>query len=141
MPIFNVEKEEITAFDLGDTYIFKTDFDEVLVYNQLQKYYNENKYRLEVPEIDLKEVEHLFDKYYYELKMTDDFEKYCVVVEKETDSSDILRNSVMRKRRGQHEVFVMKDETSVRQAVEHGTAQIEKSGIQKEELEWKPHRP
>lgn len=141
MPTFDIETEEITAFDLGDTYIFKTYFDEDPVYNQLQKYYNQDKYRFEVPERELEEVEQLLDEYYYELEVTDDFEEYCVVAEKETDSSDILRNSVMKKQRGQHEIFVMKDEISVRQAVEHGGDRLEKSGVRKEELEWKPHRP
>jgi hypothetical protein len=141
MPTFNVEKEEITAFNLGDTYIFKTYFDKDPVYNQLQKYYNENKYRLELPDIDLDTVEQLLDEYYYELEVTDNFGDYCVVAEKGTDSSDILRNSVMRKQRAQHEIFVMKDELSVKQTVEQGAERMEKSGIQKEEVEWKPHRP
>jgi len=141
MPTFDVEKEEITAFDLGDTYILKTYFDEDRVFNQLQKYYNEDKYRFEVPDSDLETVEQLLDKYYYKLRVTDDFEDYCVVAEKGTDSSDILRNSVIRKQRAQHEIFVMKDELSVKQAVEQGAERIKKSGIQEEDLEWKPHRP
>ena len=73
MPTFDIETEEITAFDLGDTYIFKTYFDEDPVYNQLQKYYNQDKYRFEVPERELEEVEQLLDEYYYELEVTDDF--------------------------------------------------------------------
>lgn len=141
MPTFDVEKEEITAFDLGDTYILKTYFDEDPVFNQLQKYYNEDKYRFEVPDNNLETVEQLLDKYYYKLRVTDDFEDYCVVAEKGTDSSDILRNSVIRKQRAQHEILVMKDELSVKQAVEQGAERIEKSGIQEEDLEWKPHRP
>lgn len=141
MPTFDIEKENITAFDLGDTYIFKTYFDEDPIFNQLQKYYNEDKYRFEVPGSNLKTVEQLLDEYYYKLQATDDFEDYCVVAEKGTDSSDILRNSVIRKQRAQHEIFVMKDELSVKQAVEQGAERIEKSGIQEEDLEWKPHRP
>ena len=141
MPTFDVEKEEITVFGLGDTYIFRTYFDEDPVFNQLQNYYNEDKYRFEVPHCELEKVERLLDEYYYELQVTDDFEDYCVVAEKGTDSSAILRNSVMRKQRAQHEIFVMKDELSVKQAMEQGAERIEKSGIQKQGVEWKSHRP
>jgi hypothetical protein len=44
----------------------------------------------------------------------------------------------MRKHRGQHEVLVMKDELSKRQAVEKGAVSLEKSEVGNEELEWKP---
>jgi hypothetical protein len=137
MPTFDIETEEITAFDTGDIHIFKTYFDENQLFKQLETYYNEDKYRFEIPDGDLEQVRQLLEEYYYELAVTDDIEEYCVVVEKKADSSDILRNSVMRKRRGQHEVLVMKDNLSKEQAIEKGAASLEKSGIQKEELGWK----
>lgn len=138
MPTFNIEKEEITAFDLGDTYIFKTYFEEDPVFNQLQKYYNEDKYWFEVPDCDLKEVEQILDEYFYELKITDRLEDYCVVVPEEADSSDILSNSVMRKQKRQNEILVMEDKLSVKQAEEKGAVSLEESPVQNEELEWKP---
>lgn len=137
MPTFDIETEEIAAFDTGDIHIFKTYFDENQLFKQLETYYNEDKYRFEIPDGDLEQVRQLLEEYYYELAVTDDIEDYCVVVEKKPDSSDILRNSVMRKRRGQHEVLVMKDKLSKEQAIEKGAASLEKSGIQKEELGWK----
>lgn len=141
MATFEIEKEEITALDLGDTYIFKTYFDKDSVYHQLQKYSNDDGYRLEVPESDLEEVEQLHEECYYELQVKDNFEDYSAVAEKGTESSETIRNSVVRKRRGQYKIFVMKCDFSVKQTVGHGAVQIEQTGIQKEELEWKPQRP
>jgi len=138
MPTFDIETEEITAFDTGDNYIFKTYFDENQLFKQLETHYNEDKYRFEIPDNDLTQVRQLLEEYYYELTVTDDVEDYCVVVEKKADSSDILRNSVMRKRKGQHEILVMKDELSKEQAIEKGAVSLEKSGVHEEELEWKP---
>lgn len=137
MPTFDIETEEITIFDTGDTYIFKTYFDENQLFNQLETYYNEDKYRLEIPEGDLKQVRQILEEYYYELTVTDDVEDYCVVLGKNADSSDILRNSVMRKRRGQHEILIMKDKLSKEQAIEKGAVDLENSGVHEGGLEWK----
>lgn len=95
MPSFDVETEEIPAFDLGDTYLFKTYFDEDQLFNQLKKYYNNDKYRFEVPESDLGQVKQTLDDFFYELAIEDGIEDYCVVAEKGADSSEILRLSLI----------------------------------------------
>jgi hypothetical protein len=138
MPTFDIETEEITAFDTGDRYIFKSYFDEDQLFQQLEKYYNSDKYRFETPHEDIEEVRQLLDEYFYELKTTDRLEDYSVVVPAEADSSDILRNSVMQKHRRQNEILVMKDKLSVKQAEEKGAVPLEESPVQNEELEWKP---
>jgi hypothetical protein len=138
MPTFDIETEEITAFDTGDRYIFKSYFDEDQLFQQLEKYYNNDKYRFEIPYEDIEEVRQLLDEYFYELKTTDRLEDYSVVVRAEADSSDILRNSVMQKHRRQNEILVMKDKLSVKQAEEKGAVPLEESPVQKEEIEWKP---
>jgi len=106
MPDFDSETEEITAFEIGDTYIFKEYIDEDWLFGQLEKYYYKNKYRFEIPEEDLEEVRQIFEKYYYDLEVADSVEDYCVVVDRKSDSSDILRNSAMKKQRGQGEIIV-----------------------------------
>lgn len=130
MPIFNAEKEEVSAFNLEDTYIFKTFFQEDSVFNQLQKYYNKYKYQFEVLEENQKKREQLLDKYYYELEVINKFEDYCAVAEKETISSDILRNSVVRKQRKKHEISIMKNEIPEKRVLKHSAERIEKSEIQ-----------
>ena len=137
MPIFNVDTEEITAFDFGNTYLFTAYFDEEQLFNQLKKYYNKDKYRFKVPEEDLEEVQQTLDNYFYELVLEDSPEEYCVVADEETDSNAILSNSVMRKQRRNHDIYLMKDKLSLEQAVEQGAIRVEKSEVNAGNLEWK----
>lgn len=81
MPTFDIETEEITAFDTGDESIFKTYFDGSQLFKRLETYHNENKYRLEIPDCDLERVRQILEKY-YELTVVNDVEGYCVIVEK-----------------------------------------------------------
>ncbi len=137
MPSFNVDMEEITAFDFGNTYLFTAYFDEEQLFNQLEKYYNRDKYRFKVPEEDLEEVQQTLDSYFYELVIEDSPEEYCVVADEETDSNAILSNSVMRKQRRNHDIYLMKDKLSLEQAVEKGAIRVEKSEVNTGNLEWK----
>lgn len=58
---FNIETEEITVFGIGNRYIFKTYFDEDQLFKELEKYYNEDKYRFETPESDLEQVRQIVE--------------------------------------------------------------------------------
>jgi hypothetical protein len=129
--------EEITAFDFGNTYLFTAYFDKEQLFNQLEKYYNRDKYRFKVPEEDLEEVQQTLDSYFYELVIEDSPDEYCVVADEETDSNAILSNSVMRKQRRNHDIYLMKDKLSLEQAVEQGAIRVEKSEVNAGNLEWK----
>ncbi|WP_267642034.1 hypothetical protein [Haloarchaeobius amylolyticus] len=80
----------------------------------------------------------ILEEYYYGLTVEDGVEDYCVVVEKKADSNDIRRNSLMRKRRRQHETLVMKNKLLKKKAMEKGAINLEESGVRGEELVWKP---
>ena len=136
MPAFDVDKEELNAFDFGETYLFTAYFDENQLFNQLEKYYNGDNYRFEVPETDLKQVQQVLDNFFYELVVQESPEEYCIVLDKDSTSASILKSSVVRKQRRSREMFVMKDKTSLRQAVEQGATPLEKSGISKGVLRW-----
>lgn len=47
----------------------------------------------------------------------------------------------MKEYRGQHEILVMKDRSSKKQAIEQGTVSLEKFKVSKEEFAWNPQRP
>lgn len=141
MPTFDVEQEEITAFEFGQTYLFKQYFDKDNLFQQLQEHYNSDKYRFEVPEGEISEVRQILDSFFYELKMADEPMDYCVVQDKQVDSSDILRNSLANQRRGNYEIYLMRDEISVRQAIEKGATQLKKVDLGKENLQWKIDGP
>ena len=137
MSNFDVDTEDITVFKIGSRYLFTTYFEEEPLYNHLKKYYNNDKYRFEIPEEDLNQVRQILDEFYYKLTIEDNLEDYLVAVDKEADSSSILRNSVMREHQGHHEIYVMKDKLSVKQAIEDGATEIKKSEVDTEELTWK----
>lgn len=132
MSTFDVDREEITAFEFGGRYIFKQCFDNDDLFYELEQYYKSHKYRFEVPEGELSEVKQVLDNYLYELEIVDSIEEYCVVQQKEADSSTILRNAVLSQRQGNHDIFLMKDKLSVRQAVEQGTSHDKKSDLEVE---------
>jgi len=137
MPSFNVDTEEITAFDFKDTYLFTAYFDEKQLFNQLEKYYNRDKYRFKVPGGSLEEVRQTLYDYFYELVIEDSPEEYCVVAGEETDTNAILRYSVMSKQRRNYDIYLMKDKISLKQTVEQGAIRVEKSEVKTENLEWK----
>lgn len=124
MPTFDVEREEITAFEVDGTYLFKQYFDRDDVFDALNSYYNRDEYRFEVEECELEGVQQILDEYFYDLQIADELEKYCVVMEQGIDYSDVLRNAVLTKRRGGHVVFLMKDPLSVEQAEEMGARRL-----------------
>lgn len=118
MPSFDADREEIIAFESGDKYLFSKYFDKDPLFNQLEKYHQNDKYRFEIPEDGLEQVRQILDEYLYDLVIEDSWEDYLVATDKETDSSTILRNSVMKKRQGQNDIFLMKDKLPVEQALE-----------------------
>ena len=105
MPTFDVDREEITAFELDGRYIFKQYFDNDDRSQELEQYYNADRYRLEIPEGKLSEVRQVLDNYFYELVIEDSPEEYCVVAGEETDTNTILRSSVMSKQHRNHGIY------------------------------------
>lgn len=67
MPSFDIAKEEITAFEISDRYLFTMYFDEEQLFKQLKEYYHSDKYKLEIPEYDLEQVRQVLDKFFYDL--------------------------------------------------------------------------
>lgn len=130
MPAFDVDREEINVFEVNDTYLFKQYFDNSDVFDELRQYYNQDAYRFELPDqATVQQVDATLADYFYTLDVVDDIEAYCVVVERGKDYSDILRNAVVQFDRRQHHVFLMKDQLSVDQAVEHGATPLEQTDI------------
>lgn len=134
MPTFDVDQEEIPTFHLNGTYLFKQYFDNKDLFSQLEKYYNSERYRFEVPECSLDEVNQTLDKYMYILEPVEELSEYCVIKDKGADSSDVLRNSVASQRHGGEDIFLMKNKLSVRQAIEQGASHAKKSDLKIQEI-------
>ena len=133
MPTFDVEREENLAFEVYGTYLFKQYFDRGDVLDALDSYYIRNKYWSEVEEGELDKMKQILDEYLYDLQIADELEKFCVLMEQGVDYSDVLRNAVLTKRRGDHFVFLMKDQLSMEQAEKMGARRLSET-VSKREL-------
>lgn len=120
MPTFDADREEITAFKVDGTYLFKQYFDRDDMFDALKTYYKNDKCRFEVPEGKLDDAQQFLDECFFDLRIEDDRHSYCVVMGRGGDYSDVLRNSVLTRRRDNNIVFLMKDLLSVEKAVEQG---------------------
>jgi hypothetical protein len=133
MPTFDADTTEITAFEVTDPdlYIFSQYFEQEEVFAELREYYDSEHYRFEVPTNEIDRVKAVLDDYFYDLTRIppDAIEPFCVVKEKYTNHADILRNSVYHTSRGSNTVFVMQDQLSAEQAVEHGATPLADSEI------------
>lgn len=124
MPTFDIEPEEITVFPIEDEYWFSHYFDRTDLFRRLREYHNDEAYRFEIPADEFDTVREELADEYIDLVIAEDLESYCVVTEQHTEYGDILRDSVAHWKRQYHRLFLMKDELSVREAVEHGATQL-----------------
>jgi hypothetical protein len=130
MPSFDVDRERINAFEVDGTYLFKHYFDQDDVFTELRRYYNESEYRFEVPADALTEVQAFLEDCFVELAVVDDVEPFCVVKRKYTDHPDILfKASILERPQQDYNVFLMKDQLSVEQAVNNGARRITETDI------------
>jgi len=124
MPTFDIEPEEITVFPIEDEYWFSHYFDRTDLFETLREYYNEDAYRFEIPAEAFEEVREDLAEEYIDLVVVKDLDSYCVVIEQYTEYGDILRDSVAHWERQGHVFFLLKDDLSVREAVEHGATRL-----------------
>jgi hypothetical protein len=129
MPSFDVDTRAIYVFDTGDEYIFKQYFEEQDLFEKLQDWYNSEEYRFEIPPEEFDEVAEILENYYYEPTLVDEIDEFCVVKDQYTEHAEILRNSVAHWQRQGYNFFLMKDPTSVDQAIENGATPVEDTDL------------
>jgi len=129
MPTFDADREEITAFEIDGTYLFQQYFDRDDVFDALKPLHKSDKYRFEVQEDELDNAQQILDEYFFDLRIEEDWHSYCVVMEQGDDYSDVLRNSVLTRRRDNNIVFLMKDLLSVELAVEQGAGRLSEADV------------
>lgn len=129
MSTFDVDRKNITTFEVEDIYLFKQYSDQYDVFDTLKTYCNRYDYRVEILDKDVDKVRQILDEFFYHLQVEDDLDAYCVVKQKGSNYSDILKNSVLTKRRNGYIVFLMEDRVLVEQAIEYGTKPLEETDI------------
>ena len=125
MPSFDVDREEILVFALDDTYLFKQYFEQDELFADLREYYNDEKYRFEVPVDAFETAAERLEEHFYKPIVVEEVEPFCVVKRKYTDHPDVLfKTAVAKQSSGDHTVFLLKDRLSVEQAVEQGATRL-----------------
>lgn len=137
MSRFDVDKVEITAFGFGETYPFKAYFSDDQLFQQPKRHYKSDNYCHKTLKEELDNPHQFLNWFPYELVTEGNLKDYPVVASKEADSNSIIRNSVMRKQRGQHEIHFINDKSSFGQAIEKGATEVEKTGVTAGNYEWK----
>jgi len=127
MPTFDVDPDRITVFQVDGEYLFSHYFTRQDIFEQLSDYYNEDAYRFEIPTEEFDSVREQLADEYIELVVADELEPYCVVKDKYTEHADILRDSVLSWERDGQLFFLMKDDLSVKEAIEQGATPIEET--------------
>lgn len=125
MTDFDVDPERITVFRIGEEYLFSHYSDRRDLFDDLREYYDGDDYRFEVPGDEWEAVRELLEEAYFEPAVVEELEPYCVVKEKYAQHADVLRNSVAHWERDDHLFFLVKDDLSVREAVERGAERLE----------------
>lgn len=129
MPTFDTEPETIPVFELDGEYVFSHYFNREDIFDELKDFYNGEKYRFEVPESEFDAVRDRLAEVYYDVEIISDPDSYIVVTEKYDKHAEILKMSVANWERDGHRFFIMKNELSVKQAVEKGATRIEETNF------------
>jgi predicted transcriptional regulator len=79
---------------------------------------------------DFEDVQALLEDHFLEVTVVDDLEQFCIVKRKYTDHSDVLfKASVLKHTQQNYNVFLMKDQLSVEQAVNNGATRLKDTDL------------
>ncbi len=124
-------KTPINIFDVYDRYLFKYYFNDNEIFSNLQYYYNEDKYRFEIPKDSINEVKQLLKRNMFEPIIIKEVNEFGVVKEKYTDHPKMLfRDSLLQESTSDYNIFVMKDKKSVEKAVMNGATKLTDTDIE-----------
>jgi hypothetical protein len=114
----------ITAFHLGEEYVFANYFERDHLFDRVREHYDDEGYRFEVPEGAFPAVRDLLEAEGYRVDVVEDPDPYCVVVEQYTEHADVLRESLAKWERRGHIFFLMRDGRSVDEALDAGATPV-----------------
>lgn len=118
---FDIDRKMVNIFKIGGLYCFKQYLDDRELFEELQDYYNQKKYRFECKTIGERNkiMKLLFSKGYEPIPV-DDFRNYLVKIDRFKKYGNILKNSIEHTELGSERIFLMKDMFAVERALEQG---------------------
>jgi hypothetical protein len=127
---FDVDNEKkrikINIFKIGGLWRFKYFFGDRKIFDELSKYYNQEEYRFELKNVgERNKVIKYFDEKEFNFDIIEDPSEYTVKIDVGVNIGrkkyvSMLKNSIDHSRRGMDRIFIMKDLTSVEEAVLEG---------------------
>jgi len=131
IPTFDVDppkREKINLFKIRKVWCFKHFFDDKEIFKELYDYYNQEKYRFELPTVGERNkiMKYLYRKGFDPI-LIEDASDYTVTMDRFKKYAAILRNSIDYEEKGEVRIFIMKDLVSVEEAVDAGAEKCEES--------------
>lgn len=115
----------INAFPVEGRVYFKHYFDDRGIFGELSAYYNGEQYRFEIPMDALTDVREFLQDEGFGLVVVSDPAEFAVVKRKYTKHPDSLfKNSVLMRQTSNYHVFLMKNQTSLEQALINGARRL-----------------
>jgi len=124
MPATGSNGRRITAFRVGDDYVFSHYFEREDLYADLREHHLPGEYRFEVPADEFGRVRDRLTAADFRVEVVEDPEPYCVVTEKYAKHAHLLRNCVVDWERRDHRFFLMESLVAAEQAVAGGATPV-----------------
>jgi len=122
------KREKINLFKIRKVWCFKHFFDDKEIFKELYEYYNQDKYRFELPTVgERNKIMKYLEKKGFEHTLVEDTSCYTVKIDRFKKYAAILRNSIDNEEKGEVRIFIMKDLASVEEAVDVGAEKCEES--------------
>lgn len=123
--------ERVNVFAVDERYLFKHYFDGDAVFARLQRYYDNQQYRFEVPAEAFEDLREYLADHGYALVVVDAVEAFVVVVQQYTaHPENIFKASVAQRTVDGYNCFLLTDEDAVIHAVADGAVRLADSGLQ-----------
>ena len=117
--------DEINIFKIGSMWCFKYFFGDRELFMGLSEYYNREKYRFELKNVDERnKVMKYLEEKGFETVTIEDTSEYTVKIDRFKKYAPILKNSIDSTEGEKERVFVMKDLASVEEAIAKGAEKI-----------------
>jgi len=126
------DRESVNVFEIGGTLYFKHYFEGDDVFAKLREYYNGQQYRFEVPADDFEQLMTYLRGHGYDLERVDKIEEFTVAVEQYTSHPEnIFKASVFQAQTAEYNCFLLKDKSSVEEAVYAGAEELTELDIER----------
>lgn len=123
------EQGQIYLFDVEGVYLFKYYFGDSDIHAELRHYYNQNKYRYEIPGDDIQFVIEYLEQQGYRLFRVNTIQEFVVVTDDQHSTGTIQRNAVVEWAGSEYDYFIMQSPSAITDAVEQGATRLENTEL------------